>query len=58
MRLEQTKYNSLQMSHIYFCDGGKQIKVAHSKLFNYKSNLTTLYENSSEKNIYLSPEEM
>lgn len=46
------------MKHIYFCDDGAEIKLAHPKLFNYKSNLQILSEDYSIKNIYLSPQEI
>lgn len=43
LRLELTRYTSVRMKHIYFCDDGGEIKLAHPKLFNYRSNLETLY---------------
>lgn len=46
------------MKHIYFCDDGAEIRLAHPRLFNYRSNLEVLYEDYSSRNIYLSPEEV
>jgi len=58
MRLELANYRSVRMKYIYMCGRGKEIKLAHPKLFNYRANLDVLVEDYSTKNIYLSPEEM
>ena len=56
--LENTNYKSIRMTYIYFCQYGKEIKVAHPKMFNYRTNLETISKNSHERGIYLSPEEL
>jgi hypothetical protein len=58
MRLELANYRSVRMKYIYMCGRGKEIKLAHPKLFNYRPNLDLLIEDYSVKNIYLSPEEI
>jgi hypothetical protein len=59
IRLEFSEYCSLTMDHIYFCGEGKDIKVAHPKLFNYTSNLAIIEaspHSAATRHIYLSPE--
>jgi hypothetical protein len=46
------------MKHIYFCNEGEELKLAHPKLFNYRSNIEEIYEDYTKKSIYLSPEEV
>ncbi len=46
------------MKNVYLVNRGKQIKLAHPAIFNYKPNLEEVYHNKIEKGTYLSPEEM
>lgn len=54
--LENTGYRSIRMAYVYFCKVGKEIKVAHPKMFNYITNLETVHKDKNIKGIYLSPE--
>lgn len=45
------------MKYIYFNKNGL-VKIAHPKLFKYRTNLAILCENDEEKGLYLSPEEI
>ena len=56
LRMEATEYASVRMDYIYFC--GKDIKIAHPRLFNYTSNYMVAfhdYNAPASKNIYVSP---